>query len=151
MRRIISNTTPILSLLKIGKLNLLEKLYGKIIVPVAVYIEIEKGKNKPYYQDLKLIDWIEILKIKNPDSKDYFIDLDEGEAEVLILSKELNADLVIMDEIMGRRYAKQLGFNLTGTIGILLKAKEKEFIKSIKESLTELVEKGTWLNPKLIS
>jgi len=151
MRRIISNTTPILSLLKIGKLNLLEKLYGKIIVPVAVYIEIEKGKNKPYYHDLKLIDWIEILKIKNPDSKDYFIDLDEGEAEVLILSKELNADLVIMDEIMGRRYAKQLGFNLTGTIGILLKAKEKEFIKSIKESLTELVEKGTWLNPKLIS
>ena len=151
MRKIISNTTPILSLLKIGKLNLLEKLYGKIIVPVAVFNEIEKGIHKPYYQDLKLIEWIEIQKIKNPDSKDYFIDLDEGEAEVLILSKEQNADLVIMDEIMGRRYAKQLGFNLTGTIGILLKAKEKGFIKSIKELLTGLKEKGTWLNPKLIS
>jgi len=151
MHRIISNTTPILSLLKIGKLNLLKNLYINIIVPVAVYNEIEKGKHKPYYQDLKRIDWIEILNINNPDSKDYFIDLDEGEAEVLILSKELNADLVIMDEIMGRRYAKQLGFNLTGTIGILLKAKEKGFIKSLKESLTELVEKGTWLNPKLIS
>jgi len=151
MHRIISNTTPILSLLKIGKLHLLEKIYGKIIVPFAVYNEIENGIHKPYYQDLKLIDWIEILEINNPNSKDYFIDLDEGEAEVLILSKEQNADLVIMDEIMGRRYAKQLGFNLTGTIGILLKAKEDGFIKSIKESLTELVEKGSWLNPKLIS
>jgi len=130
---------------------LLEKIYGKIIVPFAVYNEIENGIHKPYYQDLKLIDWIEILEINNPNSKDYFIDLDEGEAEVLILSKEQNADLVIMDEIMGRRYAKQLGFNLTGTIGILLKAKEDGFIKSIKESLTELVEKGSWLNPKLIS
>ncbi len=130
---------------------MLEKIYGKIIVPFAVYNEIENGIHKPYYQDLKLIDWIEILEINNPNSKDYFIDLDEGEAEVLILSKEQNADLVIMDEIMGRRYAKQLGFNLTGTIGILLKAKEDGFIKSIKESLTELVEKGSWLNPKLIS
>lgn len=53
--------------------------------------------------DLKLIDWIEIWEIRNPDSKAYFLDLDEGEAEVIILAKEQDADLVIMDEIMGRR------------------------------------------------
>jgi len=70
---------------------------------------------------------------------------------VLILAKELNADLVIMDEIMGRRYSKQLGFNLTGTIGILLKSKEKGLIESIKDLLSELMKKGTWLSPKLIS
>jgi len=52
MRRVISNTTPIISLLKVDKLNLLEKLYKKVIVPTAVYLEIEKGKEKPYYQDL---------------------------------------------------------------------------------------------------
>jgi len=48
MHRIISNTTPILSLLKIGKLNLLEKIYRKKLVPFAVYIEIENGIHKPY-------------------------------------------------------------------------------------------------------
>jgi predicted nucleic acid-binding protein len=69
----------------------------------------------------------------------------------LILAKEQNADLVIMDEILGRRYAKQLGFSLTGTIGILLKLKEKGFIESIKDLLIELTEKGTWLSPKLIA
>ena len=104
-----------------------------------------------YYQNLLQIDWIEIEHIKNTDSCSYFIDLDDGEAEVLILAKEQNADLVILDEIMGRRYAKELEFNLTGTIGVLLKAKEKGLIKSVKKLLSELTEKGTWLNPKLIS
>lgn len=151
MRRIISNTTPILSLLKIDKLGLLKELYGKVIVPLAVYQEIEKGKEKPYYKDLTSLDWIEIRNIKNSNSREYLIDLDDGEAEVLILAKETNADLVILDEIMGRRYAKQLEINLTGTIGILLKAKEKGLIVSIKNLMTELEDKGTWLNPKLIS
>ena len=150
MRKIISNTTPIISLLKVDKLNLLKELYAKIIVPKAVYLEIENGKEKPYYHDLTQIDWIEIQEIGNPVSRDFFLDLDEGEAEVLILAKELNADLVIMDEIMGRRYSKQLGFNLTGTIGILLKAKEEGLIESMKDLLTELTKKGTWLSPKLI-
>ena len=151
MHNIICNTTPILSLLKINKLDLLKELYGKVIIPNAVYQEIENGKEKQYYQDLTLLSWIEIAEIKNPESRAYFIDLDFGEAEVLILAKEMNADLVIMDEIMGRRFAKQLEFNLTGTIGILLKAKEKGLINSVSELLTELTGKGTWLNPKLIS
>lgn len=151
MRKIISNTTPILSLLKIDKLNLLKELYGIVIVPFAVYQEIEEGKEKPYYQDLTSLDWIEIRNIKNPNSREYLIDLDDGEAEVLVLAKEINADLVILDEIMGRRYAKRFEINLTGTIGILLKAKENELITSIKNLMSELVEKGTWLNPKLIS
>ena len=151
MRKIISNTTPILSLLKIDKLYLLKELYGKIIVPFAVYQEIERGKVKPYYQDLSSIKWIEIRKIENPKSREYIVDLDKGEAEVLILAKEINADLVILDEIMGRRYARHLEIPLTGTIGVLLKAKEKGYISSLKNILTELTEKGTWLNPKLIS
>ncbi len=97
------------------------------------------------------LDWIEIEHIRNVDSRAYFIDLDDGEAEVLILAKEQHADIVIMDEIIGRRIAKQLEFNLTGTIGILIKAKEKGLINSLKKLLTELTKKGTWLSAKLIS
>ncbi len=65
MHKTISNTTPILSLLKINKFDLLKELYGEIIIPNAVYQEIEKGKEKPYYKDLSLIDWIKIVQIKN--------------------------------------------------------------------------------------
>jgi len=48
MRKVISNTTPILSLLKIDKLNILKELYGQVIIPNAVYQEIEEGKHKKF-------------------------------------------------------------------------------------------------------
>lgn len=150
MLKVISNTTPILSLLKLEKLYLLEELYQKIIIPTAVYDEIENGKDKPFYKNLKEFDWILIQSIKYQPTLKYIFDLDEGEAEVLILADEIQADLVILDELLGRRYAKQLDFKLTGTIGILLKSKEMGLISEIKPLLNELIEKGTWLNPSLI-
>ena len=152
MHKVISNTTPILSLLKIDKIDLLKELFESIIIiPKAVFQEIEKGKKKPYYRDLSKLNWIKVQEIKNYDLKVFLTDIDKGEAEVLILAKELNADLVIMDEIVGRRFAKQLGFKLTGTVGVLLKSKEKRLIDSVGKLLIELTEKGTWLTPKLIS
>ncbi|MDP2335863.1 MAG: DUF3368 domain-containing protein [Bacteroidota bacterium] len=151
MLKVISNTTPLLSLLKIDKLDLLRDLYGIVSIPQAVFLEIEAGKEKPYYRDLSEYDWIKIVNIRNIESRTYFFDLDDGEAEVLILAKEQGADLVILDEIMGRRYAQQLEFNITGTVGILLKAKEKGLISSLGNLLKELAEKGTWLNTNLIS
>jgi len=60
MHKVISNTTPILSLLKIDKLDLLKELYEKVTIPFAVFQEIENGKEKQYYQDLTLLSWIEI-------------------------------------------------------------------------------------------
>lgn len=151
MRNIISNTTPILSLLKVDKLDVLQKMYGKIIVPSAVYQEIERGSNKPYYQDIKWFDWIDIRQVTHPDSLTYFVDLDVGEAEVLLLSKEINADLVIIDEIVGRRYAKQLNLKITGTLGVLLKAKKLGLIPSVKDLISEMQEKGSWFSTKLVS
>jgi predicted nucleic acid-binding protein len=76
--------------------------------------------------------------------------LDEGEAEAIILAKELNADLLILDEKLGRDYAKKLNVRITGTLGVLLKAKEMGLIDSVRELLNVLVDKGVWLNPKLI-
>jgi len=151
MRKVISNTTPLLSLLKIDKLNLLRDLYGVVLIPKAVFLEIEAGREKPYYKNLREMDWIRIEDIRSVESRTYFFDLDDGEAEVLILAKEQDADLVILDEIMGRRYAQQLDFNITGTVGILLKSKEKGLVSSIGSLLKELTEKGTWFSPDLIS
>jgi predicted nucleic acid-binding protein len=150
MRKIISNTTPILSLLKINKLDLLKDLYGKISVPNAVFREIEEGKEKPYYRDLSLLDWIEIEFIKNTDSRSYLIDLDDGEAEAIILAREQNANLIIMDEIMGRRYANRFEITLTGTVGVLLKAKEIGFISSVSDLLEELTQKRDLAKSKTI-
>ena len=65
MLKVVSNTTPIISLLKIGKLNIFKDLYGEIFIPQEVFNEIEAGKNKEFYTDLSKIDWIKIEKINN--------------------------------------------------------------------------------------
>lgn len=68
MLKIVSNTTPIISLLKIEKLSILENLYQKIIISEEVFDEIESGKNKSYYTDLSKLNWIEIKSIKDKKS-----------------------------------------------------------------------------------
>jgi predicted nucleic acid-binding protein len=149
--KVVSNTTPILSLLKIDKLDLLRTVYGSIIVPQAVYREIETGKDKDYYADLDKIDWIKIEELRSPGTRVLLFDLDDGEAETLVLAQEQDADLVIIDEKCGRRYAVQMGLTITGTAGVLLRAKKQGIITEIAPLLNELQAKQSWLNPKFIA
>jgi predicted nucleic acid-binding protein len=150
MRKIVSNTTPILTLLTISKLELLQQIYGKIIIPKGVYEEIEQGKEKPFYTDLCKFEWITIKSIKDREPIRYLRDLDKGEAEVIVLANELKADLVIIDERLGREFADYFNLKVTGTIGVLLKAKELGFIEKIKPLINQMIDCGIWLNKKLI-
>lgn len=151
MLKVVSNTTPIISLLKLSKLELLESLYKEVLVPYAVYQEIEAGKKKAYYQDLSKINWIKIVEIQDKKALKYFLDLDLGEAEAIVLANEVGADLIILDEKLGRFHAKHSELKVTGTIGILLKAKSNGLIKSIKPLLQELTEKDVWISDRLIN
>ena len=149
MLKVVSNTTPVISLLKLNKLEILKDLYGQIRIPLAVYREIETGKSKGYYQDLLQVDWILISKVANRQIVTSFPDLDAGEAEAIVLALETGADLIILDERIGRFHAKHEGLNVTGTIGILIKAKKQGLIKEVKPLLTELTEKEVWISDKL--
>jgi hypothetical protein len=150
MPKVVSNTTPIISLLKIDKLHVLKELYGVIYLPLEVFNEIEAGKNKDFYVDLSKFEWIKIQKIKNKKSLYYFLDLDKGEAEAIVLATEIGADLIILDETLGRFHAKHAGLKVTGTLGILLKAKQLGFVSELKSLLLELRIKGIWLSDRLI-
>ena len=66
------------------------------------------------------------------------------------MAKEIDADLVIIDEQMGRKYAKHFDLKLTGTLGILLKAKQKNLINSVQILISELQNEGIWLSEELI-
>lgn len=149
MPKVVVDTTPIISLQTIDSLELFEKIYHEIIVPRAVYDELEEGAAKPYYTDLSHYSWIKIIEISQPRKVTLFTELDKGELEVILLAEELACDLIVMDELMGRSYARKLGIPLTGTIGILLKAKSLGLIPAIKPLLTELIDKGRWINKKL--
>jgi uncharacterized protein len=149
MPKVVSNTTPIISLLKLNRLDLLKQLYTQIYIPEAVYNEIEEGKAKEYYKDLSKIDWINIVEIQDKQAVKYFLDLDSGEAEAIVLATEINADLIIIDEKLGRFHAKHADLKVTGTIGILLKAKTVGLIFELKPLLNELTKKDVWISEKL--
>lgn len=150
MLKVVSNTTPLISLMKINKLFILEELYNEIIIPQEVYAEIERGKHKQYYLDLSKVKWIDIKQISDEKALSYFLDLDKGEAETIILANEIDADLVIIDERLGRYHAQHASLKITGTLGVLLKAKDKGVVEEVKPLLHDLKDKGIWLNENLI-
>ena len=129
---VISDTTPILSLLKAGCLGLLEKLYGNVLIPQAVYREL--AENPAYLEEARIIKATEFLSvaavenIKSVEVLRSVTGLDAGESEALIMYDEKNADLLLMDEHKGRRVAKQLKVKYIGTAGILMLAYDKGHI-----------------------
>ena len=149
MFKVVSNTTPIISLLKLERLDLLKDLFGQIYIPLAVLNEVNAGKDKNYFKDLSKIDWIVILEIKDKASVGTFQNLDAGEAEAIVLATEICAGLIILDEKLGRSQAKKSSLNVIGTIGILLKAKKMGLIANIEPLLEELTIKNVWISDDL--
>jgi len=135
MLKVVSNTTPIISLLKLSKLDILKNLYSEINIPYAVFQEVEAGRNKDYYTNLSNLNWINILEIQDKQAVKYFLDLDSGEAEAVVLATEIKADLIILDEKLGRFHAKHADLKVTGTIGVLIKAKKEGLINELKPLL----------------
>ena len=86
----------------------------------------------------------------HPQSALTYAGLHGGEASVLTLANEHNARLVIIDEQKARRYAQRMGLQVTGTIGVLLLAKEKGLIDAIKPPDAELQAHGLYLSSELI-
>lgn len=141
---VISDTTPIISLLKIEKLDILEKLFQKIIIPDAVYKELTD--NRQFQEEADIVRESQFIQRKMvQDEKSVHIlqraaGLDLGESEAIIFADEARADWLLMDEIKGRQVAKNMGIRITGTIGIILMAYEESIItrEEAKQSIQGL-------------
>lgn len=150
-RLVVSNTTPIITLSLVGQLSLLQKLYGVVLVPTAVTNEVLAGGSRYGAVELQQASYIHTTPLQDPRRADLLNDLDRGEAEAIALALEQNADLLIMDERLGRRHASRLELSLTGSVGILLKAKQAGFLTSVKPLLTKIEQGGIYLSPALIA
>jgi|SRR3972149_4374966 len=134
MRKIvIVNTSPLFYLHRLGYLHLLQKLYNGIVIPSAVANELEEGKRL------------------GEDVPQIVPDLGQGEAEVLALGCENKNSLLIIDDGLARKIAKLYTFRITGTAGVLLKAKQEKHISEIKPVLKKLKDVGFYLSDNLIS
>ncbi|MEW6686561.1 MAG: DUF3368 domain-containing protein [Candidatus Edwardsbacteria bacterium] len=145
---VIVNTSPIFYLHRLQLLEILEKLYGTIIVPPAVIDELERGKIQGEdVPNIRVYSWIRVEQVKVSDFLKLITDLGTGEAEVLALEK--TDSLVIIDEWLARRIAELRGLKFTGTAGVLLKAKEQGCIISISSILEQLLKLGFRISHKV--
>ena len=138
---VISNTSPIFYLHRLRRFDLLQKLYQKIIVPQAVVAELEAGRRQG--EDVPNIDnheWIETRSIQSPQIMGLSTDFGPGETEVLALALEESGSLVIIDEKLARKIARLRGLRVTGTAGVLLRAKQEGHILAVKPFLDRLEE-----------
>lgn len=123
---IISDTTPIISLMKTGRLELLQKLFDTVYIPKAVYQELIE--NEAFPEEIRIVQDCEFLYVKEVDNEKSvtilrnFTGLDAGESEAIILADEKHSDVLLMDEYKGRQVAKKMGMTITGTIGVLTQA-----------------------------
>lgn len=149
---VVSDTAAIIHLSKIDALPLLRSLYGEILIPQAVYDEITKmGEMRPGALQLMNASWIKVIQIKNPIIVVKLrAKLDLGESEAIALALETNADVLIIDEALGREIAKKLVKKIIGIVGILLEAKKVRLIKEINPYLLNLKETGFRISDALL-
>ena len=148
--KVVSNSTCIIALLRVGKLTILKDLFGRILIPEEVYREIYVG-GKEGFVEFKKADFFEVKKIENKRLFNLLRGLiDDGEAASIILALEENTGLIILDDKDARKIAEKLGLKVTGTAGILLLAKKKGIVKEIKPILEEIRVNGFYLSDNVI-
>ncbi len=137
---VVSNSSPLVALTAINHTHLLPELYGRVIIPGAVWDEvIVSGQNHSGVAELSQAPWLQRQAVT--DSK-LVLALQEtlglGESEAIVLAVERQADLLLIDERLGRRTAQRFGLNIVGVIGVLIEAKPKGLIPAIKPLLLQL-------------
>ena len=146
--RVISDTSPLILLAKIGRLELLFQLYGQVVVPVSVLDEI-RGRSTEETTAIESLVENQALEIQrgSPEALERVpADLGAGEREAIALAMETEADIVVLDDREGRRVARERDLPVTGTIGILIEARARDMIPSVRRELDRLIEAGMWID-----
>lgn len=149
---IVINTAPLISLVAaVGDLTLLQSLYDQVLVPFEVCQEILAGGSNGFaVAEFEAAFWLE--KWQNPLNISPLLlnSLDLGEAAVIQLAMNENIKTVCIDETAGRRVTRLSGLSLTGSIGILLRAKQQGYVISMEEAIQRMTNRGIRLSETVI-
>lgn len=139
--RVVSNTSPISNLAIIGRLDFLQRRYGVVRIPPAVAAELS---GLSHFAAKMLVDaalaerWLIIENINESSLAGLNLLLDPGETEAIALSRQSNADLLLMDEKRGREAARRLGLVVAGALGELLHARLVGWIPAVRPEIARL-------------
>ena len=149
--KVVCDSSVLIGLAKIGKVQLLAEIYSEVYIPDAVFVEVVgKGKGRSGVREVEAAKWIHKKKVKDKRMVEILIsEIGHGEAEVLVLGKELNADWLIIDDERARAAAVSAGFHIIGLAGILMIAKQLKLIPSVKKLFDELRNKNFRLSDNI--
>lgn len=133
--KIVSDSSALITFENIGLLSLLKDIYREVLIPPAVKKEVFKKDILPDF--IKCVDLSQPLALKVLESN-----LEPGESEAICLYEEVKAELIIIDDLDGRILCERLGIKITGTLGVLMLAKERKLIKVVKPLLDKIIENG---------
>jgi uncharacterized protein len=138
--KVVCNSSPLIALLSVNKIDILNKLFGEVLIPEAVFNEVFKVENKE--ADFNKAKFLKVVRVGDRNLvKVLNVHLGLGESEVIALSLEKDLDRVILDDKQARKIAGNMDLKVIGTVGVLLLAKQKSLINSIKPLLLEMKEK----------
>ncbi len=148
---VVSNTTPLSELAKVGQMGLLGQVFGQVIIPQEVFDEVTTGTH-PAVSEVNSSTWIQVRSISHPEqilTLQAETGLDVGECAAIVLAEELEADIVLIDEWAGRKVAQSRNLTVTGTAGTLLVAKKRGLISQVKPILDALMAQGMRISNSL--
>jgi predicted nucleic acid-binding protein len=150
MPDVISNTSPLLYLYRIGAINWLPKLFDKVWTPEAVKNELLDGRSKGYDTPNPAdYPWLNIINPRSMPSEWLALDLGAGEIAAMALGLENPAHVILLDDMLARRTAQAAGLQVWGTLKVLLEAKSHGVVDKIEPQITKLGEAGMWISTEV--
>ena len=148
---VVSDSGPLIHLSRINQIKILKEFFNEIYIPEAVYQELTSSEEDlPGSKEIKTSSWIKKKEVKKDTAKEFLMEyLDEGESEAILLAKDLDADLLLIDDLSGRRTARTHGIKVMGTLGLLDRASDENKIQNLEKIMIELREKGFWMDDEL--
>ena len=154
---VVSDTTPLLTLFKIGRIDVLNKLYNSVHIPFAVFEELTRNTEYPeeaeYFRNCLFLEVHSDLSAERVSLLQRATGLDLGESEAIILADEKQPSLLLIDESKGRVVAESMKLTITGSIGILFAAYQKKLLTAdeIDQSVTMLRGMNRFIGEKLFN
>lgn len=149
---VLADASPLIALGVVGGLAWAHALFGRITLTAAVQGEVAPGSDRPGEREITAAirrGWLKM--ISGEWTAPVFAELDEGEASTLRAAVNLHRPcLILMDEKAGRAVARELGFAVTGTAGIILAAKRRRLIPAVRPVFEKLLENDFRLSAELI-
>ncbi len=146
---VIADAGPIFSLAIVKKLDILSSLFDQIRIPVAVWAEITTKQDTPFYSEIVVFFEERVASLER--FNDLTFTLGKGEAESILLYKELEADYLLIDDKKARTLAENFGIQCIGTIGILVAGQEKGLIDQLRPLFKLLIGNKRYYSEALLN